>query len=185
MAVLLAFAFLSGIVTILSPCILPVLPVVLSGTAGGGKARPYGILAGFVISFTAFTLALSALVKTTGISPDALRMVAVIIIALFGLVLLVPRLAAVFERVAARIARWGGRIGNTEQQKAKGRGKTGGPAGNGFFPGLPVGLSLGLVWTPCVGPIMASVISLAVTQAVNGGAVFITLAYTLGTSIPM
>jgi thiol-disulfide isomerase/thioredoxin len=55
----------------------------------------------------------------------------------------------------------------------------------GLWSGVPVGLSLGLIWTPCVGPIMASVISLAVTQRIDGGSVFITLAYTLGTSIPM
>ena len=104
---LLAFAFVSGIVTILSPCILPILPVVLSGTTGGGKARPYGILTGFVISFVVFTLALSALVKVSGISPDALRIVAVVIIALFGLVMLVPRLATGFEIITARAARLG------------------------------------------------------------------------------
>ena len=56
---------------------------------------------------------------------------------------------------------------------------------SGFGSGIVVGLSLGLIWTPCVGPIMASVISLALTQHVDGGSVFITLAYTLGTSIPM
>ena len=105
MVALLAFAFISGIVTILSPCILPVLPVILSGTTGRGKARPYGILAGFVVSFVVFTLALSALVNAFGISPDALRVVAVVILALFGLIMLVPRLGTGFEIIAARAAR--------------------------------------------------------------------------------
>ena len=59
------------------------------------------------------------------------------------------------------------------------------PRKTGFLSGIPVGLSLGLVWTPCVGPIMASVVSLALTERVDGGAVAITLAYTLGTSLPM
>jgi cytochrome c biogenesis protein CcdA/thiol-disulfide isomerase/thioredoxin len=181
MFAILTFAFISGIVTILSPCILPILPVVLSGTTGRGKARPYGILAGFVISFVVFTLSLSALVSAFGISPDALRIVAVVIIALFGLVMLVPRLAKGFEIMAARAARLGSRVGMPERKS----GKAPGFFSNGFVGGLPVGLSLGLVWTPCVGPIMASVISLAITQQVDGGAVFITLAYTLGTSIPM
>ena len=185
MAILLAFAFLSGIVTILSPCILPLLPVVLSGTAGGGKARPYGILFGFVVSFTALTLTLSALVRATGISVDALRIAAVIVIALFALVLLVPQFAVVFERLAHRVAAWGGRITDPAQKKERKQDKAGGPPAGGFPSGIPVGFSLGLIWTPCVGPIMASVISLAITQAVDGGALFITLAYTLGTSIPM
>ncbi|HVP19415.1 MAG TPA: cytochrome c biogenesis protein DipZ, partial [Spirochaetia bacterium] len=179
MLVLLAFAFVSGVITILSPCILPVLPIVLSGGIGGGRARPFGVLAGFVLSFTVFTLTLSAIVRALGIPADALRVAAVVLIALFGIVMLVPQLRDGFERLASRIASRGGTVSATP-----------GVAGRsarlaGFGSGLVVGLSLGLVWTPCVGPIMASVISLALTQQVSGGSVFITLAYTLGTSIPM
>src|SRR5208337_4225493 len=175
MIVLLGFAFLSGVITILSPCILPVLPIVLSGGVGGGKARPFGVLAGFVVSFTAFTLALSAIVQALGIPVDALRIVAVVLIILFGVVMLVPWLSVRFELLTSRIARRSGGTG----------GAPGTPRRNGFWSGVVVGLSLGLIWTPCVGPIMASVISLALTQHVDGGSVSITLAYTLGTSIPM
>ena len=106
-----------------------------------------------------------------GLSPDALRVAAVAIMVLFGLVLVVPPLQAAFERLAARIAALAG-----GGRRA---------AAPGFWGGVPVGLSLGLVWTPCVGPIMASVISLALTERVDGGAVLITLAYALGTSLPM
>jgi cytochrome c biogenesis protein CcdA/thiol-disulfide isomerase/thioredoxin len=176
MLVLLAFAFVSGVITILSPCILPVLPIVLSGGVGGGRARPFGVLTGFVVSFTVFTLTLAAIVRALGIPADALRVVAVVLIALFGIVMLVPQLREGFERLTSRIAsRGGGTVGAPGQ----------GARPSGFASGIIVGLSLGLVWTPCVGPIMASVISLALTQQVNGGSVFITLAYTLGTSIPM
>ncbi len=168
MIILLPFAFLSGIVTILSPCILPVLPVVLSGSMGG-KSRPFGVITGFVVSFSVFTLILSSLVQALGISPDVLRVAAVVLILFFGLVMLVPRLRHGFEKVASRIAR-----GGRSQTQSK-----------GFTGGLLIGLSLGLVWTPCVGPIMASVISLAITQSIDRGAVFIILAYSLGTSIPM
>jgi cytochrome c biogenesis protein CcdA/thiol-disulfide isomerase/thioredoxin len=172
MMVLLAFAFLSGVITVLSPCILPVLPIVLSGSVGGGRARSFGVLAGFVASFTAFTLALSALVQAIGISPDALRIAAIALLVVFGVVMLVPALGRWFEAATAWIANRGTR-------------PAGAPRRAGFWSGLPVGVSLGLVWTPCVGPIMASVVSLALTQRVDGGAVFITLAYTLGTSLPM
>jgi cytochrome c biogenesis protein CcdA/thiol-disulfide isomerase/thioredoxin len=175
MLVLLAFAFVSGVITILSPCILPVLPIVLSGGVGGGKARPFGVVAGFVASFTFFTLALTAVVQALGIPPDALRIVAVVLIVVFGLVLLVPRLRDGFERISSRIASRGAAGANRQGAKQR----------TGFWGGLPVGISLGLIWTPCVGPIMASVITLALTQKVDGGAVFITLAYTLGTAIPM
>ena len=176
MIVLLGFAFVSGVITILSPCILPVLPIVLSGSVGGGRARPFGVLVGFIVSFTVFTLTLSAIVQALGIPVDTMRIVAVVLIVLFGVVMLVPWLRNRFEIITSRIARRGSTAGAGSPAK-------GGWAG--FAGGIVVGLSLGLIWTPCVGPIMASVISLALTQHVDGGSVFITLAYTLGTSIPM
>jgi len=178
MIVLLGFAFLSGVVTILSPCILPVLPIVLSGGVGGGRARPFGVLVGFIVSFTVFTLTLSAIVQALGIPVDAMRIVAVVLIVLFGIVMLVPALRDRFEIIASRIARRGATSGGAAGAPAK-------TGWSGFGSGIVVGLSLGLIWTPCVGPIMASVISLALTQHVDGGSLFITLAYTLGTSIPM
>lgn len=171
MLVLLPFAFLAGIVTILSPCILPVLPIVLSGSTGG-KARPYGVVTGFILSFSLFTLVLTAIVKAFALPPDFLRFVAVAFVIGFGLVMIVPALRDRFEMWASRVA-------------GKGASKSGGKPRTGFFGGVVVGTSLGLVWTPCVGPIMASVISLAITQQVDGGAVATVLAYSLGTAIPM
>jgi cytochrome c biogenesis protein CcdA/thiol-disulfide isomerase/thioredoxin len=168
MMILLLFAFLSGIVTILSPCILPVLPIVLSGSVGG-KRRPIGVILGFVASFSIFTLALSTLVRVLNIPPETLRVVAVVLIISFGLVMLIPSFRTAFELVTSRLTS---------------RGQKKNPSA-GFTGGLLTGLSLGLVWTPCVGPIIASVISLAITRSVDGGAVFIILAYSIGTSIPM
>ena len=176
MAVLVVFAFVSGIITILSPCILPVLPVVLSGSVGGGKRRPLGIVVGFAVSFTIFTLSLTAIVQATGISADSLRYVAVVILILFGLVMIVPALKDRFQMLVSRVASRGAK---------RSSGAAGGRASTGFWSGVPVGISLGLVWTPCVGPIMASVITLALTQQIDGGAIIITLAYTIGTAIPM
>jgi cytochrome c biogenesis protein CcdA/thiol-disulfide isomerase/thioredoxin len=167
MMILAFFAFLSGIVTILSPCILPVLPIILSGTVGG-KRKPVGVVIGFIVSFSLFTLALSALVQTFSISPEALRIVAIVIIISFGVTLLIPKLQTALEVILSKLAR------------TKGSSKR-----DGFFGGVMTGLSLGLVWTPCVGPIMASVISLAVSQQVDGGSVIIVAAYSLGTAIPM
>ena len=168
MIILVFFAFLSGIVTILSPCILPILPIVLSGSVGG-KRKPLGVITGFILSFSIFTLLLTALVQLLQIPPDALRILAIILIILFGLIMLIPRLRNYFELITSKLT-------NRKQSKS---------SSTGFIGGLIVGFSLGLVWTPCVGPIMASVISLAITQTVDGGAVLIILAYSLGTSIPM
>jgi cytochrome c biogenesis protein CcdA/thiol-disulfide isomerase/thioredoxin len=179
MAILLLFAFMAGIITILSPCILPILPVILAGGVGGRRSRPFGIVLGFVISFTFFTLALTAIVQAFGISPDDLRIVAVIVIIMFGLVLLIPQLHQWFQKIASRIANIGQGKTQSEDSSRKHNGL------KGLVNGLPVGFSLGLVWTPCAGPIMASVISLALTESLDSGAVLITLAYSLGTAIPM
>jgi len=173
MILLIAFAFLAGIVTILSPCILPILPIILSSTIGGreiGKSRPFGVVIGFVLSFTFFTLFLSTIVRLSGISADALRLVSVFVIAGFGLSFLIPRFQLLLEQLFSKLAGFVPQGSNTK---------------TGFWSGLLIGLSLGLLWTPCVGPILASVISLAITGAVTLDAFIITFAYSLGTAIPM
>jgi len=103
MFILIAFAFLAGVVTILSPCILPILPIVLSGSVTGGKRRPWGIVTGFVLSFTFFTLFLSAIVRATGVSPDILRTLSVVVIGAFGLSLLIPRVQVWLEQLFSKI----------------------------------------------------------------------------------
>lgn len=168
MIILICFAFIAGVVTILSPCILPILPVVLLGSVDGGKRRPFGIVTGFILSFTFFTLFLSLIVRLTGISPDILRVISIITIATFGFSLIIPKVQFYIERLFSKMARL------SPQQKK-----------SGFTGGIVIGLSLGLIWTPCVGPILASVISLALTGTVSSTAFLITLAYAAGTAVPM
>ena len=172
MFILVVFAFLAGIVTILSPCILPVLPIVLSSTIGGKKtgiSRPVGVVLGFIASFTFFTLFLSTIVKISGVSSSVLRTISVFVIAGFGISLLVPKFQILIEKIFSRLS---GFLPRSNIQ-------------SGFAPGLLIGFSLGLLWTPCVGPILASVISLAITGTVTFDAFVITIAYSLGTAIPM
>ncbi|HLL60698.1 MAG TPA: cytochrome c biogenesis protein CcdA [Candidatus Nitrosocosmicus sp.] len=169
MFLLILFAFLAGIVTILSPCILPILPIVLSGSVSNDRKKPFGIVTGFVLSFTFFTLFLTTIVKATGISSDILRNVAVVVIILFGLSLIIPQAQLFMERMISKLSA----ISPKSQNKS------------GFSGGVLIGLSLGLIWAPCVGPILASVITLAATSQVNAAAFFITLAYSLGSAIPM
>lgn len=170
MFVLIIFAFLAGIVTILSPCVLPVLPIVLSGTVGGGKRKPFGIVIGFILSFTFFTLALSSIVHSAGISADALRTVSVIVISFFGLSLILPQFQILVERFFSRFA-------NLTSGKSD--------MNAGVWSGVLTGFSLGLIWTPCVGPILASVITLAASSSVSFATFLITFAYAFGTAIPM
>lgn len=168
MLILLVFAFIAGVVTILSPCILPVLPIVLSGSVIGGNRRPLGIVTGFILSFTFFTLFLSAIVRATGLPADSLRFLAILVIGIFGISLLVPKFQAWLETAFSRLAN----AAPTNQ-------------GTGFVSGFFMGISLGLVWDPCVGPILASIIALALTGTVNGTTFLITLSYSIGTAIPL
>ncbi|OGM59722.1 hypothetical protein A3A75_02085 [Candidatus Woesebacteria bacterium RIFCSPLOWO2_01_FULL_39_10] len=169
MLILIAFSFLAGIVTILSPCRLPLLPIILSSTIGEGKKRPFGVVIGFVASFTFFTLFLSSIVRATGVSPNLLRGVSILVLFLFGLTLIIPKFQLVIEQLFVKFARFAPK-GNSQ---------------NGFLAGFVIGLSLGLLWTPCVGPILASVITLALAGNVTSDAFVITLAYAIGTAIPM
>ena len=148
---------------------MPILPIILSGSVGGGKKKPLGIVFGFILSFTFFTLFLTSIVNILGISADFLRNLSMIVILGFGISLLVPKFQVVLEKLFSKLA-----------NKTPKQGES-----TGFGGGIVIGLSLGLIWTPCVGPILASVISLAITGSVTGSAFFITIAYSLGTAIPM
>src|SRR3989344_4838691 len=172
MILIIAFAFLAGIITVLSPCILPILPIILTSSIGGqntGKLRPMGVVIGFILSFTFFTLFLSTIVRISGISADSLRFFSVLVIAGFGLSFLIPQFQVFLEKLFSKLS---GFMPSSQER-------------TGFGGGLLIGLSVGLLWTPCVGPILASVISLAITGTVTFDAFLITFAYSLGTAIPM
>lgn len=169
MIILLLVAFLAGVVTILSPCILPLLPIVLSGGVSGGKSRPWGVVVGFVGSFTFFTLTLAFLTRLLGISADILRWLAAAVMIIFGITLVSDKIQLWFERAVGFSAGMG--------QK--------GPAREDFRSGLILGASLGLVWTPCVGPILATVLSLAILGKVGLDSTLIMFSYAVGTAIPM
>ncbi|MEO3998753.1 cytochrome c biogenesis CcdA family protein [Mesorhizobium sp. CAU 1732] len=165
----LLLAFCAGVVTVLSPCVLPLLPVILAATVEQGRWRPWGVLFGFTASFVAVTLFLTMLVQSAGLSPDAVRTFSGLVLLACGALLAIPAAGHAFEMRAGAISTIAARV----------------PDSGGFLGGSVLGASLGLVWTPCVGPIMASVISLALNQAVTGGAFATALAYALGTALPM
>ena len=153
MLTLLVFSFLAGFITILAPCIWPLLPIVFSASSGGGKSKSLGITLGVMISFTVFTLFISYIVKIFPIDPNSLRLLATVIIGLLGLSLLIPSLGARFEVLINNV------LGPLQSRFKK--------EGNGLIAGLLTGFSLGLVWAPCAGPILATIATLAATQSVN------------------
>ena len=162
MLLLLGIAFVAGIVTAVSPCVLPVLPVVLAGGATGGPRRPFAIVAGLVTSFTVFTLTATALLSALGLPDDLLRNLAIAVVAVVGLSLVWPRLGDVLGRPFYALAR-----------------RRPSDTGGGFV----LGLSLGLLFTPCAGPVIAAVVTVAATQSLTLEAFLITLAYGLGAGL--
>jgi cytochrome c biogenesis protein CcdA/thiol-disulfide isomerase/thioredoxin len=161
-ALLVGVAFVAGVVTAISPCVLPVLPVVFAGGATGGRRRPYAIVAGLVASFAAFTLAATALLSALGLPDDLLRNIAIAVVLLVGLSLLFPFLGAFVERPFRALGR-----------------RRPGDTGGGFL----LGASLGLLFTPCAGPVIAAVATLAATSRFSVEAVLVTVAYSVGAGI--
>ena len=168
MMLLIAVAFIAGLVTVLSPCILPILPVVLASSTGG-RRRPLALVAGLVVSFAAFTLVISQIVMRLGLSAGLLRLAAVILLGFLGLALVVPTLGAHLER-------WLSRLPGLAPQ---------GGSDAGWRGGLLTGATLGLLWAPCAGPILAAVTTLAATQRANLATVAVALAYAIGVGVPL
>src|SRR3954453_17981463 len=105
MVLLLGFALVAGLATSLSPCALPVLPVALAAGATGGRRRPLGVVTGLVLSFTFATVALVYVIAALGLPDDLLRDFAIVVLAAFGISLLVPALSARIEAWLTRLGR--------------------------------------------------------------------------------
>ncbi len=172
MVLLLIFGFLAGIFTVLSPCILPVLPAILSAGTTEGKLRPLGIILGLITSFSFFTLTLTALIEEFGISANILRNLAIFLVFAFGIVMLFPRLSSIFAKFTYFFASAGQKIQGSRKK-------------NGLWSGVILGVALGLLWTPCAGPILAAITTLVATRGISLDAFFLTLSYSIGTGIPL
>src|SRR5688500_12969449 len=144
MVLLMLFAFVAGAGTTLSPCVLPVLPVALAAGATGGRRRPLGVAVGLAATFAAAAVLLTRALDALGLPGDLARGVAIAVLAAFGVSLLAPPLGAAVEARLSRLVR-------TPPAAAR---------GDGFRSGLVLGASLGLVYAPCAGPILAAVVAL-------------------------
>lgn len=169
MLILFLFAFLSGLVTIAAPCIWPLLPILLSSTATGGQRKPLGVTLGIIVSFGLLTLFLSSLLAVIPFDPNALRYFAVVVLVLFGLTLIIPRLSLFLEGAVSRIS---SRFQTTNQS-------------TGFSSGFLTGFALGVIWAPCAGPILATIATLGATQKLSLSLVLVTLFYIVGIGIPL
>src|SRR5204862_4875915 len=104
MLLLMLFALIAGAGTAITPCVLPVLPALLSASALGGRRRPLGIVLGLAVTFTVAVVALASLVKGVGVAGSGVRVLAEAVLIGFGLSLLWPRLAARLEAPLARLS---------------------------------------------------------------------------------
>jgi cytochrome c biogenesis protein CcdA/thiol-disulfide isomerase/thioredoxin len=162
---LIGIGFVAGVITAISPCILPVLPIVLAGGAtSSGVRRPLAIIAGLVASFTTFTLIAASLLSALGLPRDLLRNLAIAMLFVLAATLVFPRLAIFLERPLAFMSR---------------------RRGGNLSSGLLLGVSLGLVFVPCAGPVLATVTVLAAQNRIGLDTVMLTLAYSIGAGLPM
>jgi cytochrome c biogenesis protein CcdA/thiol-disulfide isomerase/thioredoxin len=161
--VLLAiFALLAGAGTALSPCVLPVLPAVLSASATGGRRRPLGVVAGLAVTFTVTIVGFATVTGSVGLGTSVLRDLAIGALALFGVVTLVPAIGDRLVAWLSPLARYGPRR-----------------LGDGFGSGLVAGGALGFVYAPCAGPILAAVIAVG---AASGESIVVGAAFAVGSS---
>src|SRR5881628_2179947 len=107
MVVLLGIAFLAGVITAISPCVLPVLPIVLAGGASGGRRRPYAIVAGLVTMFVASILFASYVLHELGLPQDLLRNISIALLFAVAAILVFPRVGLILERALAPFSRRG------------------------------------------------------------------------------
>jgi cytochrome c biogenesis protein CcdA/thiol-disulfide isomerase/thioredoxin len=164
-------AFIEGAALILSPCILPILPIVLLGSLEGGNKRSYGIICGFVLTFALFTLFSRILVQSLGINLDLLRQIAYGLIVIFGLILFSDTLSNKFSAFAQKIANVGQSISPTQSLN--------------FWSGILLGAAISLIWVPCAGPILAAAIVQSAVQKTSLQSFLIFFFFALGSVIPM
>ncbi len=157
-------AFFAGILSVLSPCVLPLLPIILAYSTGESKLRPIAIITGLTISFTTMGIAAAAFGEYLLPHLNELRILAELIIIFMGLSMLMEKDTLSF------LSQYTGRI-HTE--------------GKGLFGGLAIGISLGIVWIPCVGPILASILTLVALESDVLYGTTLLFIYSMGFAVPM
>ena len=159
----IALTFGAGLASVASPCVLPVVPIILSGTSEDHRSRPALIVAGIAASFVAMGVITSLFGSAIGPVMPVLEKLFGAMVILFGVLLLAG--VNPFKRIT-----WG------QGLQAGGRGR---------FSGLLLGLSLGIVWIPCVGPMLSSVLALVASKGSMMNGVMLLLVYSLGFAVPM
>ena len=167
-----ALAFVAGVLSILSPCVLPILPIALGAAASEHRGGPGALAAGLAVSFVLIGLFASTIGYSIGLNADIFRYVAAILMIVVGAVLLVPHLQTRLALAGAPLANWSDRHFRGARR--------------GGLPGqTAVGLLLGAVWSPCIGPTLgaASVLAAQGRDLVEVAAIM--LSFGLGAALPL
>lgn len=168
----LGLAFLAGLLSVLSPCVLPLLPLVLGAAASEHRLGPAALASGLAVSFVAIGLFVATIGFAIGLDAGVFRIVAAVMLILIGLVLMIPAAQTRFSVAASPIGDWAER-------------RFGGFSTAGLAGQFGVGLLLGAVWSPCVGPTLGAA-SLLASQGQNLGAVALTmLIFGFGAALPL
>jgi cytochrome c biogenesis protein CcdA len=168
----IALAFIAGALSVLSPCVLPILPIVLGAAASNHRLGPVALAAGLSISFVIVGLFIATIGHSIGLSGDTFRYVAAVLIIAIGTILMLPPLQARLAAAGGPIAAW------TDQRFGHSR-------GNGLSSQFSIGVLLGAVWSPCVGPTLGAA-SLLAAQGRDLPQVGVTmLAFGVGAALPL
>ena len=163
------WAYVAGILTLVNPCVLPLLPIVIAAAFQGSRSGPLMLAVGLTLSFTVIGVGVTAFGHLAGIDGEAINRAAAVVMVVFGVVLLVPRAQAVIAGIASPLAgRADAGIGRVQGAGAAGQ--------------LAVGVLLGAVWSPCIGPTLGGAIGLAASGGSLGQAGFTMLAFGIGVS---
>jgi cytochrome c-type biogenesis protein len=168
----LILAFAAGVLSILSPCVLPILPIVLSTAASERKWGPAALAAGLVLSFVIVGLLVATIGYGIGLDADLFRAMAAALLIALGAVLILPRLQTQLAVATGPIANWADRrLGHLSKSS--------------LFGQFSVGVLLGAVWSPCVGPTLgaASLLAAQGRDLVHVG--IIMLAFGVGAALPL
>lgn len=166
------FAFLAGLLSVLSPCVLPLVPIVLGTAASEHRLGPVALAGGLAIAFTAIGLFVATIGFAIGLDGDVFRSVGAILLVLLGAVLMLPRLQAQVATAAGPVGAWA-------EERFAGFG-TGGLSGQ-----FAVGLLLGAAWSPCVGPTLGAA-SLMASRGEHLWSVALTMvAFGIGAAAPL
>lgn len=166
------FALLAGVLSTLSPCVLPLLPIVLATAVGEHRLGPLALATGLAISFVAVGMFIATIGYGIGLDAGFFRTFAALLLIGIGVILLVPQLQTQFATVAAPIGGWA--------ESSFGGFSTGGLHGQ-----FALGLLLGAVWSPCVGPTLGAASVLASQGKDLGQVSLVMLAFGLGAALPL